>query len=48
MLRLLLLLPTAALAHDGPAGHGHPHGVESVIGAAFAIALCWGVWRLTR
>ena len=45
------LIPVAALAHDGPPGHLHPHGIEVMILGALALALVAGavvVWRRTR
>ncbi|MEM7497911.1 MAG: hypothetical protein AAF371_07955 [Pseudomonadota bacterium] len=32
----IALLPSVALAHGGPAGHAHPHGLEALalVGAA--------------
>lgn len=32
------LLPALALAHEGPAGHAHPHGMEAAALAALALA----------
>ena len=46
---LALLAPTAAAAHEGPAGHAHPHGLEGVALAVAAVAVIgWLVWKATR
>ncbi len=45
---LLVFTPGAAFAHDGPLGHAHPHGLESVAWALVAAAAGWLVWRLGR
>lgn len=42
---LAALLPTAALAHEGPEGHLHPHGIEGLLIAA---ALIGGIWLFRR
>jgi|OM-RGC.v1.037681822 hypothetical protein len=52
MARIVLaaaLLPTAALAHGGPEGHAHPHGLEGAL-IALALAAVVGilVWRARR
>lgn len=41
------LAPLAALAHGGPEGHGHPHGLEvAILGAvALVVALVWAEAR---
>jgi len=47
----LILAPAAALAHEGPAGHAHPHGLEGlalVAVAAVAVAVIWAVRRARR
>lgn len=38
---LALLAPVAALAHAGPEGHMHPHGIEGVALALGAVAVAW-------
>ena len=45
---LFVLAPSAALAHDGPLGHAHPHGLEIVAWALAAAAVGWLVWKLSR
>jgi len=45
---LALLAAAPAFAHDGPAGHAHPHGIEGVALALVAVAVAWGVTRLVR
>lgn len=41
------LLPAVALAHDGPAGHAHPHGIEGVLLVALAAAglIAWRAFK---
>jgi hypothetical protein len=41
------LLPSLALAHGGPAGHAHPHGLESLLLAAL-VGLAILVFRQMR
>ena len=45
---LLALLPATALAHEGPEGHGHPHGLEGLALGAAALVIGWLVWRIAR
>jgi hypothetical protein len=50
---LTMLAPGAALAHDGGAGHLHPHGLLEGWALGFALlgaagALVWGVIRERR
>ncbi|SEA31908.1 hypothetical protein [Rubrimonas cliftonensis] len=45
---LLALAPALAVAHDGPAGHLHPHGAEGVALALAAAAVAWVVLRRAR
>jgi len=45
---LLALLPASALAHGGPEGHAHPHGLEGLALAAAVLVLGWLVWRIAR
>lgn len=43
------LIPAAALAHDGPPGHLHPHGIEvMILGALALVAGAVVVWRRSR
>ena len=49
MLFVALLAPTAALAHGGPEGHAHPHGMEGTVLAIAAVAVVgWLIWKATR
>jgi hypothetical protein len=49
MLFLAMLAPTLARAHEGPAGHAHPHGLEAAVLAVAAVAVIgWLVWKATR
>lgn len=41
---LAILTPAAALAHGGPEGHGHPHGLEALLLGAVAV----GLWLVLR
>ncbi|MEO0679587.1 MAG: hypothetical protein AAF192_04130 [Pseudomonadota bacterium] len=43
----LVLAPAAALAHAGPEGHAHPHGVEAALLALAALAVA-GLWLRAR
>lgn len=46
---LAALAPAAALAHNGPAGHAHPHGAEGLaIGLAVIALAAWLAWRRSR
>ena len=45
---LLVVAPTAAIAHDGPLPHSHPHGLEILALAMAAAAVGWLVWKLSR
>jgi len=45
---LLALFPATALAHGGPAGHAHPHGIEGLALAIGAVVLGWLIWRIAR
>ncbi len=38
-------LASPALAHDGPAGHAHPHGLEAAGIALVVAGLGWLAWR---
>lgn len=44
----LALSPAAAFAHAGPAGHAHPHGIETLAFAALAVAAVWAARRALR
>ncbi|MEM1313218.1 MAG: hypothetical protein AAGI51_01595 [Pseudomonadota bacterium] len=51
MIRIALtaaLVPGAALAHAGPEGHLHPHGLEVVLLGAAAVAVIWLARRWLR
>lgn len=39
-----LMVPSLALAHDGPLGHAHPYGLELALLAGSALLL----WRWAR
>lgn len=44
----LVLAPAVALAHSGPAGHAHPHGIEGLALLALAVAAAVLAWRRVR
>ncbi|MGG7568418.1 hypothetical protein ACQ5SO_19875 [Rhodovulum sp. DZ06] len=43
----LILAPAAALAHGGPQGHAHPHGLEGAALVALAMA-GFAAWRFIK
>lgn len=43
-----VLAPAAAFAHNGPVGHSHPHGIETVALVALAVAAIWAARRAQR
>ncbi|MGR3783597.1 MAG: hypothetical protein ACU0DT_20310 [Albimonas sp.] len=45
---LIALAPAAAVAHAGPEGHLHPHGVETLVFAALAVGAVWAARRALR
>lgn len=40
--------PSLVLAHAGPGGHLHPHGLEGIALALGLVALAWILWRAAR
>jgi len=43
-----LLAPAVALAHAGPNGHAHPHGLEIAVLGALAALAAVAAWRWLR
>jgi hypothetical protein len=45
---LAALAPGAALAHEIGFAHGHPHGLELLLGVAAVVGIAFLAWRMLR
>ena len=43
-----MVLSTPALAHGGPEGHAHPHGLEGLVIVVIVASVGWLIWKATR